>query len=665
LNVDTNAVLPTAQEKVGDPDNRSVDGGVDVRPRRGADVDRRSAPAARALEQVVAKALVPAADDAAKQPRQQAFIRLTSERLELEGAGTRGVVADRGHALLRDRKLDPERTAEGDHLWAGRPGREERLGQPGPRLRDRARAPHPESGQEQGHEQDDGDEHKARRPSRATGGAQGPLPLARAGGRRHRRDANEAVRCLQHGDGSGLRRHRIRFVPKFARIEGERAVLEEGPLPSRRPERNDLGGTMATMPGGAPRIEIPRWIQLVGLPLLLVLAWVVASAVGHVVFIFLVAALVAFLLDPVVRAFERVRIPRGFAVAIVYLTFAMLLLVAILAVATVVVDETRSAADRIEAYVTEEEGQPPQTAAERDVDRLQRWLDDQGVGVDIRQEGQEVVDSADRNIEDYTRTLIDFLEGAAIGIFEFLFALVLIIVVSIYMLLDMSRLSRAADRRFPPPPGSRPLVRTIEGALAGYVKGQVLLSLIIGTSAGIGLWLLGTLGWVQDADKYALLFASWVAATEVIPYLGPWLGAMPPFFYALVTEPISALWVAILFLAIHQIEGHIVVPNVMGSALRLHPLLVIFGLLAGAQIYGLAGALIALPLLAAGRAVWEFFSRQIALESWAEGGVVPVEVEIEPTSPPPTRAADASAAQGSSHPLAQVPPEEPPAAAER
>ena len=64
----------------------------------------------------------------------------------------------------------------------------------------------------------------------------------------------------------------------------------------------------------------------------------------------------------------------------------------------------------------------------------------------------------------------------------------------------------------------------------------------------------------------------------------------------------------LLFLAIHQIEGHIVIPKVMGNALRLHPLLVIFGLLAGAEIYGLAGALVALPMLAVGRALWEFFA---------------------------------------------------------
>jgi predicted PurR-regulated permease PerM len=67
----------------------------------------------------------------------------------------------------------------------------------------------------------------------------------------------------------------------------------------------------------------------------------------------------------------------------------------------------------------------------------------------------------------------------------------------------------------------------------------------------------------------------------------------------------------------------------MGSALRLHPLLVIFGLLAGGEIYGLPGIFVALPLLAVARAVWEFFHDRIELESWEEGDALPVEVGLE------------------------------------
>ena len=102
-----------------------------------------------------------------------------------------------------------------------------------------------------------------------------------------------------------------------------------------------------------PRIQIPRWIQLIGLPLVLVVTWIVALAAGHVVFLFLVASVLALLLDPLVRGLERVRLPRGVSVALVYLSFAAALVVAIFALASVVVDQTTTAANRFNEYFTD------------------------------------------------------------------------------------------------------------------------------------------------------------------------------------------------------------------------------------------------------------------------------------------------------------------------
>ena len=79
-------------------------------------------------------------------------------------------------------------------------------------------------------------------------------------------------------------------------------------------------------------------------------------------------------------------------------------------------------------------------------------------------------------------------------------------------------------------------------------------------------------------------------------------------------------WVLALFVFIYQIEGHVVVPNVMANALRLHPLLVIFGLLAGGELYGIAGVLLALPTMAASRAIWEFFSERLRFDHWDDDG---------------------------------------------
>ena len=82
-----------------------------------------------------------------------------------------------------------------------------------------------------------------------------------------------------------------------------------------------------------------------------------------------------------------------------------------------------------------------------------------------------------------------------------------------------------------------------------------------------------------------------------------------------------------------------VVPNVMANALRLHPLLVIFGLLAGGELYGLPGVLLALPTMAAGRAVWEFFSERVELESWEEDEQLPFPLDVEGHERPPPRIA--------------------------
>jgi predicted PurR-regulated permease PerM len=394
---------------------------------------------------------------------------------------------------------------------------------------------------------------------------------------------------------------------------------------------------MATMPGGAPKIQIPRWIQLVGLPVLLLFVWVVAGAVRHVLFLFLVASLIALLLEPLVKAINRLRIPRGFSVAIVYLSFAAAVVVAIFALTTVVVDQTRTAANRVDDYFTVAHGRTGQTRADRDVDRFQRWLDDHGLGgVHVQKRGHKLAkDIRNKDVGKYTHRVVNFVEGAAISVGRLLFATVLVLVVSIYMLLDMPRLARSIDRRFPPHEGSKPLLDRMEAAVAGYVKGQVLVSLIIGTSAGVGMWVLGATGALEGADGYAFLFGLWAGVTELLPYLGPWLGAVPAVIFAIFVHPLALVWVVILFLFIHQIEGHVVVPKVMGSALRLHPLLIIFGLLAGAEIYGLPGIFVARPVRAAGRAAWEFFSERVQLESWEGGaGPVPVEVEVEPPPAP-------------------------------
>jgi predicted PurR-regulated permease PerM len=386
------------------------------------------------------------------------------------------------------------------------------------------------------------------------------------------------------------------------------------------------------MAGPGPTIQIPRWIQLVGLPVLAIVVFLLARTLGHVLFLFLTASVIAFTLNPLVRDLTKLKLPRGVAVSVVYLVFASAVAAVFLAIGAIAVDQTKQASDRVDNYVTKESPVTGQTGAEQDIDSLQAWLDSHGLKrIKIKKQVNDWIASLGAGeISGYVQDAISFARGAALSIVLFVFAIILIVVISVYMLLDMPRLERAIDARFPPHDGP-PLTQQIESALWGYVKGQAILSTVIGLSAGLGMYVLGKTGLVEGADQYALLFGLWTAFIEVIPYIGPWLSAVPPAIYALFVDPVSVIWVLLLFLFIYQVEGHIVVPNVMASALRLHPLLVIFGLLAGGELYGIPGVLVALPTMAGLRAIWGFFRNRVELESWEDGEPdVPVEVEIEP-----------------------------------
>ena len=146
------------------------------------------------------------------------------------------------------------------------------------------------------------------------------------------------------------------------------------------------------MGGSGPTIQIPRWIQLVVLPVLLVLAFLLAAKLGHVLFLFLTASVIAFTLNPLVRDLTRLKVPRGISVFVVYSIFVAVVLALLIAIGVIAFDRASNAADRIDDYLSEELA-AGQTAAEVDLDRLQAWLDDNEFErIQIREQVNEWLD---------------------------------------------------------------------------------------------------------------------------------------------------------------------------------------------------------------------------------------------------------------------------------
>jgi len=327
---------------------------------------------------------------------------------------------------------------------------------------------------------------------------------------------------------------------------------------------------------------MPRWAQVFLIPAALIVVYILGHTVGHVLFVFVVSVVVALLLNPIVRVLRRAHIPRGLAVLLVYLS----LLAAVGGGIFLVINPIRSQVEDIQQNL------PIYTdKAQREVQNLQGWLNRHGIDVNLQQQ----TDKALQAIRDRASQAASNIVSYSLDLLNALITFVIIIVASIYMLLDAPRIARFAHRIGGP--GAPAFLRRTERTLKEYVKAQLLISLIIAVSAGSLLWIYGVTGVFPLGADYAAAFAAWVFVMEFVPYVGPLLGAIPPLLLALLTSPITAVWVAIGFLAIHQFEGHVVVPNIMGNAVGVHPLVVIFGLLVGEQLYGLAGILLAVPMV--------------------------------------------------------------------
>jgi predicted PurR-regulated permease PerM len=362
-----------------------------------------------------------------------------------------------------------------------------------------------------------------------------------------------------------------------------------------------------------PRVVVPRWVQLVLLPLALLAVWALARAAGKVLVIFIVAGLIALILNPLVSLLHRSRLPRGLAVFAVYLGFFLALGGIGFLVANPISDQVRTFANNLPELVKE---------ANKSIENVQHYANHHGLHIELVKQGKTALQSIEGKVAKSADKLASFGGALATEVAGAIFDLVLVFVLSVYMLLYGEKIGALIRRAMPDGDGSKAddFPHLVQRAVSRYVGGQLLFSTAMGASTGIALYLFGVVGIFPDGRTYAIAFAVFYAAMELVPYVGPILGAIPPVLVALFTKPITALWVALLFVGLQQLEGHIVAPQIFGHTLRINPLLVILALLLGLQFYGILGALLALPILAVLRETTVYLGRHLTFEPWDRGG---------------------------------------------
>ncbi len=366
-------------------------------------------------------------------------------------------------------------------------------------------------------------------------------------------------------------------------------------------------------------ITVPRWVQLGVLPALVVIAWLLLGLIGEAVFIFIVATLLALVLNPFVRGLQRVKVPRPLAVALVYLVGIGLVGGAIALIIPTLVHQIRALLDALPGMAQH---------ARAGVHGLQGLADRLHLRINVSNDLQSAAKSVATYLLGASRSLL----GLGVSVARTITVTVIIVVISIYMLLDARRIGRFIAEHFPTGSADdgRAFCSLAQSAVVKYLEAQLLLSAAIGAGTGLTMWVLGMTGVFPSGEKYAVAFGVWAGITEIIPYLGPVLGAVPPVIVALLHSPVTALWVVLAYVGIQEVEGHIAAPLIMGTRFRVHPLVVMFAVLIGNQLHGIVGMFIAVPLIPLARESWLFFRPRVRFEGWKIGAVDPTAADHDP-----------------------------------
>jgi predicted PurR-regulated permease PerM len=320
--------------------------------------------------------------------------------------------------------------------------------------------------------------------------------------------------------------------------------------------------------------SLGRWAGYVAITVLVLGCFYSLYLIRAVLFLFLVAVLLATAIEPLVLRVRRGPFSRGQGILIVY-TGIMLVIAAIGAIAIpVILTEAAAFSETYPRILNSVRG-------------LIYSLDERVLGP-----------TAEKVVEKASAPTAGVDEGqtaltVGLTVVEGLFAGLTVFVVAFYWLTERVAIKRAVVLLFPVE--RRLTVGTIwnevEQVLGGWVRGQLLVMLTIGALAGVGYALMGL--------KYAAVLAILAALFEIVPLVGPWLGAIPAILVALTQDVRLAVAVTVYILIIQQIEGNILIPRIMEKTVGISPLTVILGILVGAALGGIPGALVAVPLAAA------------------------------------------------------------------
>ncbi|HHW98671.1 MAG TPA: AI-2E family transporter [Firmicutes bacterium] len=307
---------------------------------------------------------------------------------------------------------------------------------------------------------------------------------------------------------------------------------------------------------------------------------------------FLFAVLLAYLLSPFVEALERRKVPRTLAILIIYSLFISALVMAGVYGVPAIVSEVNGLIKQLPSLTQQ-------------VQALLAKAEEQFNHFNLPPTITEAVNNNLLKLQVYLDRVLNAIPQFVLNLFGSIVAIILIPILSFYMLKDIELIKQSLLNLVPGGHRGRivALFSRIDDKLGAWIRGQLTVGFIVGFLTFIGLEIVGM--------DFALVLGIVVGITNIIPYFGPIIGAAPALFLGLLRSPLMFVKVLIVQVVAQQLESNLITPQILGRQLGLHPLLIIFALLLGAQFGGVVGLLFAVPITAVVREIVIFWREQI------------------------------------------------------
>lgn len=305
---------------------------------------------------------------------------------------------------------------------------------------------------------------------------------------------------------------------------------------------------------------------------------------GNVILPIILAVIVYYLLRPILRLLEKVKIKRIWGILIIFLVLVGLITLLVFLVFPFLKGQVFKLVEELPSYFIQ---------LFNDLDEFLRTSIFKEYYLQIENDVTSVLNGLPAEIGEFVQNTV---AGIATGISSivgvltsFVLAIVTVPFIVFYLLKDGEKLPNYVMKLFPPRMRNdlQEVFTGIDRQISSYIQGQILVSMCIGLMIFIGFTIIQM--------PYALLLGVIAMVTSVVPYLGPVIAITPAAIIALVTSPLLLVGLAIVWTIVQLIEGKFISPQIMGKSLHVHPITIIFVLITAGSLFGVPGVILGIP----------------------------------------------------------------------